>query len=145
MLTTCEALTERIIGCAIEVHRNTGPGLLESVYDACMARELRAAQLKVARQVPFPIHYKGEPIECSFRIDYLIEDQVLVELKSVERTLDVHKAQVITYLKLAKLPVGLLINFNVPALRLGVRRLAMTSAAGAVATQNGPTEPDRTG
>ena len=145
MLTTCEALTERIIGCAIEVHQNTGPGLLESVYDACLARELRAAQLKFVRQIPLPIHYKGEPIECSFRIDYIVEEQVLLELKSVERTLDVHKAQVITYLKLAKLPVGLLINFNVPVLRLGVRRLAMTSAGGAAATHNGPSGPEPTG
>lgn len=117
--------------------------MLESVYDVCMARELRAAQLKFVRQVQLPIHYKGELLDCAFRIDYIVEDQVLLELKSVERTLDVHKAQVITYLKLARLPVGLLINFNVPVLRLGVRRLAMTSPAAWVSpTQNRPLEPE---
>lgn len=123
MLAGFEAVTERIIGCAIEVHRHTGPGLLESVYEACLARELKAAQLKYDRQISLPIVYKGEPLDCACRIDFVVEEHVLVEVKSVEHLLDVHKAQVITYLRLSGLPVGLLINFNVPVLRSGIRRL----------------------
>jgi GxxExxY protein len=129
MLLGGEALTERIIGCAIEVHQHTGPGLIESVYDACLARELRAAHLDFVRQVALPMRYKGDFIDCAFRIDYIVERQVLVELKSVERLLDIHKAQVITYLRLAEVPVGLLINFNVSVLRQGLRRLVMTRPA----------------
>jgi GxxExxY protein len=123
MLSGFEAVTERIIACAIEVHRHTGPGLLESVYEACLAREFQAAHLRFDRQVVLPIVYKNEPVDCSFRIDYIVEQQILIELKSVEHTLEVHKAQVITYLRLSGLPVGLLINFNVPVLRSGIRRL----------------------
>lgn len=123
MLEGFEAVTERIIGCAIEVHRHTGPGLLESVYEACLARELKAARLEFERQVALPIVYKSEQLDCAFRIDFVVERNVLVEVKSVEQTLEVHKAQVITYLRLSGLPVGLLINFNVPVLRSGVRRL----------------------
>jgi len=123
MLVGGELVTERIIGCAIEVHQQTGPGLLESVYDACLARELRAARLDFVREVSLPVRYKGDLLDCGFRIDYVVEGQVLVELKSVERLMDIHKAQVITYLKLTELPIGLLINFNVPVLRQGIRRL----------------------
>lgn len=123
MLNAHEALTERIIGCAIEVHRHTGPGLLEAIYDACLIDELNAAQLRFERQRALPVTYKGRRLDGNFRIDFIVEDAVVVELKSVERILDVHKAQVITYLKLSGLPVGLLINFNVPVLRNGIRRL----------------------
>jgi GxxExxY protein len=130
MLNAHEALTERIIGCAIEVHRHTGPGLLEAIYAACLARELKAAQLQFAHQLALPVTYKGEPLDCAFRIDFVVEHAVLVELKSVERTLDIHKAQAITYLKLSGLPVGLLINFNVPVLRSGIRRLVCGPSPG---------------
>lgn len=129
MLVGFEAVTERIIGCAIEVHRHTGPGLLESVYEACLAREFKAAHLEFDRQVALPIVYKNEPLDCAFRIDFVIERSVLVEVKSVEQTLEVHKAQVITYLRLSGLPVGLVINFNVPVLRSGVRRLLRSPAS----------------
>lgn len=125
MLTGETALTERVIGCAIEVHRNTGPGLLESVYDGCLALEFEAAGLAFARQVSVPVVYKGHPTRSAFRIDYVIERCVLVELKSVDTLLDVHKAQVLTYLRLSDLRLGLLINFNVPILRMGIRRLSL--------------------
>lgn len=129
MLVGGESITERIIGCAIEVHQHTGPGLLESVYDTCLARELRAARLDFVREVALPVRYKGDLLDCAFRIDYVVERQVLVELKSVERLLDIHKAQVITYLKLTELPIDLLINFNVPVLRQGIRRLVRSRPA----------------
>jgi GxxExxY protein len=128
MLAGFEAVTERIIGCAIEVHRHTGPGLPESVYEACLAREFKAAHLESERQIALPIVYKSEPLDCAFRIDFVVEQHVLVEVKSVEHTLEVHKAQVITYLRLSGLPVGLLINFNVPVLRSGIRRLLRSPA-----------------
>jgi GxxExxY protein len=127
VLAGFEAITERIIGCAIEVHRHTGPGLLESVYEACLVREFKAAHLEWERQVALPIVYKGEPLDCAFRIDFVVAQQILVEVKSVEHMLDVHKAQVITYLRLSGLPVGQLINFNVPVLRSGIRRLLRSS------------------
>lgn len=128
VLAGFEAVTERVIGCAIEVHRHTGAGLLESVYEACLAREFKAAHLEFERQVSLPIVYKGEPLDCVFRIDFVVERHVLVEVKSVEHMLEVHKAQVITYLRLSGLPVGLLINFNVPVLRSGIRRLLRSPA-----------------
>ena len=121
-----DPLTERIIGCAIEVHRNSGPGLLESVYDACLAVELAAAGLEFRRQVSVPLQYKTLSLQTAFRVDFVIQDRVLVELKSVETLLPVHKAQVLTYLKLMGLGTGLLINFNVPVLRDGLRRLIWT-------------------
>lgn len=126
MLVGETVLTERVIACAIEVHRNTGPGLLESVYEACLALEFEAAGLTFVRQASVPVLYKGCPTRCAFRIDYVVEQRVLLELKSVDTVLDVHKAQVLTYLKLSGLKVGLLINFNVHVLRLGVRRLALS-------------------
>jgi len=95
VLAGCEAVTERIIGCAIEVHWHTGPGLLESVYEACLAREFKAAHLECERQVALSIVYKGEPLNCAFRIDFVVAQHVLVEVKSVEHMLEVHKAQVI--------------------------------------------------
>ena len=121
-----DPLTERIIGCAIEVHRGTGPGLLESVYDVCLAFELQAAGLDFRRQCPIPISYKTLSIQTAFRVDFVIEERVLVELKSVESLLPVHKAQALTYMKLSGLTVGLLINFNVRVLRDGIRRLVWT-------------------
>jgi GxxExxY protein len=113
MSDLADPLTERIIGCAMEVHRHTGPGLLEAVYDVCFAVELEAAGLSFRRQCVVPLKYKALSVQTAFRVDFVIDERVLVELKSVELLLPVHKAQVLTYLKLTGLPTGLLINFNV--------------------------------
>jgi len=116
-------LTERVIGAAIEVHRQLGPGLLESVYEACLCSELKSVGAQVQRQVALPITYKGMLIEEGLRLDLLVEGSLIVELKAVEALLPIHSAQVITYLKLSKLPAGLLLNFNVTTLRQGIKRL----------------------
>ncbi len=118
-----DRLTERIIGAAIEVHRALGPGLLESAYQRCLSHELVAHGLEIERQAPMPVHYKGACIDCGYRIDLLVERQVIVELKAVERFHPVHEAQLLSYLRLSGCPVGLLINFNVPRLAAGIRRL----------------------
>ena len=117
------ALTERILACAIAVHRALGPGLLESTYEACMAYELVDRGLAIERQLPLPVVYRGVHLECGYRLDLVVEGAVLVEFKSVECVLPIHVAQVLTYLKLSGLPVGLLLNFNVPFLREGITRL----------------------
>jgi GxxExxY protein len=117
-------LTEKIIGAAIEVHRALGPGLLESAYEACLVYELTEQGLKVEAQKPIPLVYKSITLDCGYRLDLLIEDTVVVEIKSIEKILPVHKAQVISYLKLAKLSLGLLINFNVNLLKWGIERIA---------------------
>jgi GxxExxY protein len=116
-------VTEKIIGSAIEVHRLLGPGLLESVYAECLAVELDVRGLRFERQRLVPIAYKGRTVGADLRIDLLVERAIVVELKAVERLLPVHEAQLLTYLRLTNLQVGLLINFNVPALREGIRRL----------------------
>jgi GxxExxY protein len=112
-------LTEQIIGAAICVHRELGPGLLESAYDACMAFEFAERRLSYERQKALPVVYRGHFVDCGYRIDFLIEDLVVVELKAVERLEPVHTAQVISYLRLSGLRVGLLINFHVKWLRAG--------------------------
>jgi GxxExxY protein len=118
-------LSGAIIGAAIEVHRQTGPGLLESAYEACLAFELSAGGIPFERQKELPLLYKGNRIDVGFRIDLLVADTIVVELKAVERTLPIHKAQVITYLKLTGCKLGLLINFNVHRLINGVERVAL--------------------
>ena len=118
-----EPLTERIIGGAIEVHRALGPGLLESVYRECLIIELRSHHLRVEPERPAAIEYRGHRINSELKLDLLVEDFVVVELKAVERIHPVHLAQVITYLKLTGCPAGLLLNFNTTALRSGLRRL----------------------
>ena len=118
-----DALTERIIGCAIEVHRALGPGLLESVYRDCLTIELTASQLAFEAERQVPLDYKGHRIRGELKLDFLVEDCVVVELKSVERPHPVHAAQVITYLKLTGCPAGLLLNFNGTTLRAGLKRL----------------------
>lgn len=118
-----EGFTEAIIGACIEVHRHLGPGLLESAYEHCLAHELGLRGLRFQRQLAVPLHYKGLALDCGYRLDILVESRVLLELKTLERLLPVHEAQLITYLKLMRLPVGLLINFNVPFLKQGLRRL----------------------
>ena len=121
-----DPLTERIIGCAIEVHRRTGAGLLESVYGVCLAYELEAAGLEFRRQCSVPFAYKSLSIENAFRVDFIVKECVLIELKAVETLLPVHKAQALTYMKLSGLTKGLLFNFNVPVLKDGIRRLVWT-------------------
>src|SRR5689334_19915007 len=107
-----DALTERIIGACIEVHRSLGPGLLESAYEHCLARELDLSGLSWMRQMPVPVAYKGVELDCGYRLDFVVEGRVLIELKSVEALLPVHVSQVVTYLRLCQLDVALLINFN---------------------------------
>jgi GxxExxY protein len=115
-------ITELIIGCAIEVHKSLGPGLLESAYEECLVYELRILGLNVQRQLPIPIIYKDIKLDCGFKLDLLVENKVIVELKSVEEIHPVHEAQLLTYLRFANKPVGLLINFNVTLLKNGLRR-----------------------
>ena len=121
--TPYNAITKDIIGSAIEVHRALGPGLLESVYTPCLQYELSARSLRWRAQQPIPIIYKGIALDVSYRVDLIIEDCVVVEVKSVDNLSGVHDAQLLTYLRLTECPVGLLINFNVAKLMDGVRRL----------------------
>lgn len=117
-----DEITEAIIGAAIEVHRNLGPGLLESSYHVCLCRELNLRNIPFRSAVELPVIYKGLRLDAGYRLDLLVADFVIVELKSVEKLEKVHDAQLLTYLKLAGKPIGLLINFNVPVLKDGVRR-----------------------
>lgn len=116
-------ITERIIGACIEIHRQLGPGLLESAYEECLCHELALAGLKFERQKPLPVSYKGVKLDCGYRLDLLVEGQVIVELKTVDEIQPIHEAQLLTYLKLSGVNVGLLINFNVPVLKHGVNRI----------------------
>jgi GxxExxY protein len=114
-----EALTEKIIGAAIEVHRALGPGLLESAYEECLCRELNLRGLAFQRQVSLPVEYKGVKLDCGYRLDLVVQDEVVLELKCVEHLLPVHDAQLLTYLKLSGKRVGIIINFNVATLVRG--------------------------
>ncbi len=120
-------LTEAVIGAAIEVHRELGPGLLEAAYEVCLclAHELAARCLPFERQKPIPVAYKGLELDCGFRVDLLVDGLLIVELKAVERLSPVHEAQVLTYLKLTGCRLGLLLNFNVRLLKDGIRRLVL--------------------
>jgi GxxExxY protein len=120
-----DPLTEKIIGLAIEVHRRLGPGLLESAYEECLCFELRQAGIAFRRQVAVPVLYKSMRLDCGYRLDMVIEDRVIVELKTVERLLPIHTAQLLTYMKLSGIGIGLLLNFNSAALRSGIRRLVL--------------------
>jgi len=115
-------ITEKIIGCAIEVHKELGPGLLESAYEECLFYELTKAGLKAERQVPVPVIYKEIKLECGYRMDILVEKKVIIELKTVDAFIPVHEAQILTYMKFAKKEIGLLINFNVTLLKNGIKR-----------------------
>jgi len=117
------AITERIISAAIEVHRALGPGLLESAYEACVSFDLIQSGLKVERQKPLPIAYRGVNLDCGYRLDMVIKDSVIVELKAVEQLIALHKAQLLSYLKLSGHKLGLLINFNVTLLKDGIIRV----------------------
>lgn len=117
-------ITEAIIGAAIEVHRHLGPGLLEAVYEAALAYELEQRRLSVFRQKPLPVVYKGLTFDEGYRLDLLVAGEVIVELKCVDAVLPIHEAQLLSYLKLTGLKVGLLINFKVPVLKQGIKRLS---------------------
>lgn len=120
-------LTHQIIGAAIEVHRTLGPGLLETAYETCLAHELALRGLQAERQVDLPIHYKGHPIDAAYRIDLLVNREVVLEIKAAAALLPIHEAQLLTYLKLGGWQLGLLINFNVPVLKDGIRRLILSA------------------
>ena len=119
------SITNLIIGCAIEVHKHLGPGLLESAYEECMAFELEKAGLSFVRQKATPVVYKNIKLNCGYRIDLLVENSVIIELKTVDEFNPVHEAQVLTYLKFSEKPIGLLINFNVTVLKNGIRRFRL--------------------
>ena len=121
-------LTFKVIGCAIEVHRRLGPGLLEKTYRTCLQHELELQGIRVDAEVPIAINYRGIEVEASYRADLIVERSVLLELKAVEKLLPIHSMQTLTYLRLAQLPIGLLINFNVPSLKDGVRRFMNTGS-----------------
>ncbi len=116
-------ITESVIGAAMSVHRELGPGLLESAYESCLVYELSERGLSVERQKALPVEYKGIRIDCGYRLDLLVEDSVIVELKSVERLQKIHHAQILSYLKLSGRKVGLLINFNEKILKDGIQRV----------------------
>jgi GxxExxY protein len=116
-------LTGKVIGACIEIHRELGPGLLESAYEECLAYELTRAGLRFERQRSLPVRYKEVQLDCGYRLDFVIEGMLIVELKAVSDLQPIHEAQVLTYLKLDKKSLGLLINFNVPTLKQGVRRV----------------------
>jgi GxxExxY protein len=122
MNQSVNSITQKIIGSAITIHKELGPGLLESSYEACMAYELAQLNLKVERQKGLPVIYRGIKLDCGYRIDFLIEDRVIVELKAVEKLEPIHEAQILSYLKLSNCEVGLLINFNVKLIKYGIRR-----------------------
>jgi GxxExxY protein len=122
-------ISRQIVDSAFTVHQALGPGLLESVYEQCLRHELATRGVAVQRQAALPLVYKGVPIEAGFRIDLIVERQIVVEVKTVERILPIHEAQLLTYLKLSSLPMGLLINFNVALIRDGIRRMVLTSQA----------------
>jgi len=120
-----EKLTEEIIGAAIEVHKALGPGLLESAYEECLCHELSLRRLSFERQRPLPLEYKGVRLDCGYKLDLAVESKVVVELKCVEKLTPVHKAQLLTYMKLGGFRVGLLINFNVPVVKDGIVRMIL--------------------
>ncbi len=115
-------ITERIIGAAIEVHKVLGPGLMESAYEECLCRELVLRGVGLERQLPLPVEYKGVRLDCGYRLDLLVEQSVVVEIKSLSSIEPIHEAQLLTYLKLGGWKLGLLVNFNVPTLKDGIRR-----------------------
>ncbi len=118
-------LSHGVIGCAIEVHRNLGPGLLESTYEQCLAHELKLQGIAFLLQHPLPVGYKGLLLDCGYRVDILVDNQIILELKSVEQLLGVHEAQLLTYMKLADIRQGFLINFNVKRLKDGLKSFVL--------------------
>lgn len=127
----CEQLTAHILHAAITVHKELGPGLLESTYESCLVHELMNAGISFRRQIDLPVVYKGHNVDCGYRVDLIVEGAVLLELKSVDRLAPIHEAQLLTYLRLTRLPVGLLLNFNVTRLKDGIVRRANTRSTAA--------------
>jgi GxxExxY protein len=125
MMTPRDPLTEQIIGAAIEVHKELGPGLLESVYQKCLCYELELRGIEHRFEVDLPVIYKKKKIDCEFRMDIVIPERLVVELKAVDKLLPIHEAQLLTYLKLSHIRLGLLLNFNVPVLKDGIKRLIL--------------------
>ena len=120
-----DPLTAKVIGCAIEVHRCLGPGLLESAYQQCLAHEMKHAGLKFSTQTRVPVYYKGINLDCGYRADFIVDYGLILELKAVERISPLHQAQLLTYMKLAEAPTGLIINFNSKLLKDGVQRFVL--------------------
>ncbi|MDD5269033.1 MAG: GxxExxY protein [Methylococcales bacterium] len=118
-------LSKQVIGCAIEVHKTLGAGLLESTYEKCLAHELGLAGLSYTAQELLPVNYKGVVLDCGYRLDLVVENKLIVELKSVEKLQKIHEAQILTYMKLTGLRVGLLINFNETVLKNGIKRFVL--------------------
>lgn len=118
-------ITEKIIGSAIEVHRSLGPGLLESAYEECVSRELTLRKIAFERQKPVPLLYKGPTLVCTYRLEFLVEQIVVVEVKAIELILPIHRAQLLTYMRLGCWKIGLLINFHVPVLKKGIQRFVL--------------------
>lgn len=139
-----DSITRRIIGAAIEVHRRLGPGLLESAYETCLAYELREVGFKIEQQKPLPIVYKDVKLDCGYRLDLVVEDSVIVEVKAVEQLAPIHDAQLLSYLRLSEKRVGLIINFHVRVLKNGLKRIvndypdSALSAISAVKTLSKP-------
>jgi GxxExxY protein len=119
------ALSQQVIGCAIEVHRVLGPGLLESTYEQCLARELSLNNIEFVTQHPLPVEYKGVRIDCGYRVDVLVAKEIILELKSVQELMPVHEAQLLTYMRLAGMKQGFLINFNVRRLKDGLKSFVL--------------------
>jgi GxxExxY protein len=115
--------SSKVIGACIEVHRHLGPGLLESVYRECLRQELSIRGIQFVMEQPLAVHYKGVSLDVAYRLDVVVERSLIIEIKAIERLLPIHQAQVLTYLKLANVPIGLLVNFNAPTLKEGLRRL----------------------
>ncbi|ALS96906.1 GxxExxY protein [Lacimicrobium alkaliphilum] len=120
-----DELSNRVIGCAIEVHRELGPGLLESTYEQCLAHELKQNGIRFRLQHPQPVDYKGFRLDCGYRVDVFVESTLILELKSVDEIKGIHEAQLLTYMKLAGASTGLLINFNVTRLKNGIKRFVL--------------------
>ena len=120
-----DRLSKQVIGCAIEVHRELGPGLLESTYEKCLVHELATQAIQCTAQMALPVEYKGINLDCGYRIDLMVEGSLIVELKSVAALQEIHEAQLLTYMKLAHIRTGLLINFNVKLLKTGIKRLVL--------------------
>lgn len=125
MKRTFSDLSNRIIGCAIEVHKHLGPGLLESAYQQCLAHELHLNSIPYQAEVPLPVEYKGSKLDCGYRMDIVVDNSIILELKSVESIHPIHEAQILSYMKLAKLKQGFLINFNVQLLKKGLKSFVL--------------------
>lgn len=122
-MTPLDLITEKIIGAAIEVHKGLGPGLLESAYEECLCYELSQMGLSFTRQEPLPVTYKNVKLDCGYKMDLVVEDVIIIEIKAVERIIPIHEAQLLSYLKMRNKKVGLIINFHVPVLKNGLKRI----------------------